>query len=57
MPKLKDLSHKTSCDVIQVKQWQKNAQILQTDFGKPQNWETFSCIINFKFSGIICNAI
>ena len=32
---------------------QKNAQISETDFGKPKNWEIFPYFSNFKFLGVI----
>ena len=36
---------------------QKNAQILESDFGKPQNWESFLYLSNLKFLGVICDKI
>ena len=41
MSKSRRLRHKASYEVIQIKYWSKPAQILESDFGKPQNRETF----------------
>ena len=32
----------------------KNAEILESDFGKPYNWETSRDFDNLKFLGVIC---
>ena len=48
---------KTPFDVILVKLWQKNAQTSDSDFGKPQNYETFCNLGIFKFSGRICDEV
>ena len=45
---------KTSYDIILVKYWPKNSQILESDFGKPQTWETSRYLSNLKFSEVIC---
>ena len=41
MFKLKWLRHKTFYDVISVTYGLKYAQISESDFVKPQNWDTF----------------
>ena len=37
--------------------WPKNAQILESDFGKPQNWEIFRYLCNLEFLEVICDEI
>ena len=51
------LHHITSYDVIQLKYWQKNLQILEKDFGIPQNWKPFRYLSNFKFLVVTCDKI
>ena len=46
-----------SCDVVYVKYWLKNAQILESDTGKPQNLETSRYLTSFKFSGVVSDEI
>ena len=36
---------------------QKRAQILEGNFGKPQNWKTSRYLSNFKFLGVICDKV
>ena len=46
---------KMSYEVIAVKDWPKNVQIMDSEFGKPQNWDTFPWLSNFRFSENILN--
>ena len=41
---------KTTYDIILVKYAHKNVQILESDFGKSQNWKSCHYHSNFKFS-------
>ena len=49
MSKSKQYATKTLYDVILVLYWPENAQILESDFSKSQNWETSSCFTKSKF--------
>ena len=40
-------------NVFSVDYSAKDAQISESDFGKPQNWETFRYLSDFEFSGVI----
>ena len=46
---------KTSYEVFLVKYGLKNAQILESDFGKLQNWETFVILATSIFQGLFVN--
>ena len=48
---------KMSHDVILVKFLPKNAQVLERDLAKLQNWNTSRYFKNFNFSGFIYNEI
>ena len=50
-----DYIAKTSCDDISVNMRKKNAQISESDFGKPQNWKTSPYHSNIKFQGLFVN--
>ena len=36
---------------------QKNAQIMESDFMKPQNWKISLYLSNLKFLGVVCDEI
>ena len=52
---LKHSSHFLNKTTLKQNLMSKNAQILASDFGKPQNWETFPNLTNFEISGVFVN--
>ena len=51
--KSKYLRHKTSYDFTEIKFWQKNAQILESDFGKSQNWKISVTLGTWNFQKLL----
>ena len=50
-------SQKRIMTKLKIKNWEKNAQIMESEFEKPQNWEISLSLTNLKVLGTICDEI